>query len=59
MWVKKCYDPNLNDYHLGVIEGKTVAVYKNANAIKKLKNNGVFNLVEGKWEGAVEIQPFQ
>lgn len=44
------YDKALAEYtFMADFSGEAFAVYKNDDAIKKLKNNGMFNAVEGKY----------
>lgn len=44
------YDKALAEYtFMADFSGEAIAVYKNDDAIKKLKNNGMFNAVEGKY----------
>ena len=44
------YDKALAEYtFMADFSGEAFAVYKNDDAIKKLKNNGTFNTVEGKY----------
>lgn len=44
------YDKALAEYtFMADFSGEAFAVYKNDDAIKKLKNNGAFNAVEGKY----------
>ena len=44
------YDKALSEYtFMADFSGESFAVYKNDDAIKKLKNNGTFNSVEGRY----------